>query len=92
MCKNEFIKAVAEKSGFSNKEVDTILGSIIDVIMESVKNGEKVQFVGFGTFEARERAAKKGINPKTKKKIKIPAKTVPVFKAGKKFKDAVSSK
>lgn len=92
MCKSEFIKAVAEKSGFSNKEVDTILGSVIDVIVESVKNGEKVQFVGFGTFEARERAAKKGVNPKTKKKIKIPARTVPVFKAGTTFKNAVSGK
>lgn len=92
MTKFEFISAVAEKSGFSKKETDTMLKAMIETITETVANGESVQFVGFGTFEARERAARTGINPQTKAKIKIPATIVPCFKAGQNFKDAVASK
>lgn len=92
MYKPEFITTVAEKSGFSRKEVETVFNTMTDVITDTVKSGEKVQFVGFGTFEARKRAAMESINPQTKKKIKIPARKVPAFRAGKKFKDAVSGK
>jgi len=91
MCKDELISAVSEKCGFSKKETTTILGALIETIEDAVKNGDKVQIVGFGTFEARKRSAKDGINPRTKEKIKISAKTVPVFRAGKAFKDSVNS-
>ena len=62
---------------------------MLDTIVDELKNGQKVQIVGFGTFESRERAARKGINPLTKQEISIPASKVPAFKAGKAFKDAV---
>ena len=67
------------------------LDAFIDVITEALKNGEKVQLVGFGTFETKTRAARKGINPQTKEEIKIPASTVPGFKAGKALKDAINN-
>lgn len=92
MTKFEFISAVAEKTGFSKKETDTMLKAMIETVTETVANGETVQFVGFGTFEPVERAARTGINPQTKDKIKIPARIVPHFKAGQCFKDAVASK
>lgn len=89
MNKTELIAAIAAKAGISKKDADRALTATVDCITEDVKKGNKVQIVGFGTFEARKRAARTGINPQTKKELKIPASTVPAFKAGKAFKDAV---
>ena len=89
MNKTELIAAVAEKVGMSKKDADAVVNAVIDTIVEEVAKEEKVQIVGFGTFEARERAARKGINPLTKESIDIAASVVPAFKAGKAFKDAV---
>ena len=85
----ELVNEVAETAKVSKKEAGQVLSAIIDTIEESVKNGERVTLVGFGTFERRERAARNGRNPQTGKEIKIPAKKVPAFTAGKKFKELV---
>ena len=90
MNKTELIAAVAEKSGLSKKDADNAVNSMLDVIVETLSKEEKVQIVGFGTFEVKERAAKEGINPRTKEKMPIPASKRPAFKAGKALKDAVS--
>lgn len=87
--KTELVAAIAAKAGISKKDADAALGAFTDSIVEEIKKGGKVQIVGFGTFEARQRAARTGINPQTKQQIKIAASTVPAFKAGKAFKDAV---
>ncbi len=89
MNKAELIAAIAEKAEISKKDADKALAAFIDVVQAEMKKGEKVQLVGFGTFEVRERAARNGINPLTKQPIKIAAAKAPVFKAGKAFKDAV---
>ncbi len=89
MNKTELIAAVAEKAALSKKDADKAISALIDVVVDGVAAGEKIQIVGFGTFEARERAARVGINPQTKEQIKISASKVPGFKAGKAFKDAV---
>ena len=85
----ELVNEVAETVKVTKKEAGQVLSAIIDTIEESVKNGEKVTLVGFGTFERRERAARNGRNPQTGAEIKIPAKKVPAFTAGKKFKELV---
>ena len=90
MTKTELVAAIAEKSGLTKKDSEKALAATIDAITEAVANGEKVSLVGFGTFEAKERAERMGINPKTKEQIKIAASRVPGFKAGKAFKDAVA--
>ena len=90
MTKIELVSAVAEKTGFSKKNSETALVAVIESITEALKNGEKVSLVGFGTFEVRTRAAREGINPQTQKKIKIPAKKIPAFKAGKLLKETVA--
>ena len=90
MYKDELISAVAEETCFSKKETETIISAFRDTVTETVKNGDKVQIVGFGSFASRERKAHEAVNPRTKEAIKIPAKTIPVFKAGKHFKDAVN--
>jgi len=90
MTKAELIAKVAEKSGFTKKDADKATGAVIDAIVESLAAGEKVQIVGFGSFEVRNREERKGRNPRTKEEITIPASTLPVFKAGKSFKDAVA--
>ena len=87
MTKTELINAVAEKAELTKKDADKAVSAVIDAITESLAKGEKIQLVGFGTFEVRERAAKEGINPATKEKMNIPAKKVPAFKAGKALKD-----
>jgi len=87
--KTELVAAVAAKADITKKDADKAVTALIDVIIDEVKAGEKVQVVGFGTFEARERAARVGINPQTKQQITIAASKVPAFKAGKAFKDAV---
>ena len=92
MNKAELIAVVAEKSGLSKKDTEKAVSATIDTITESLKEGDKVQLVGFGVFEVKERAARMGRNPKTKEQINIPASSVPVFKAGKAFKDAVDAK
>ena len=90
MTKAELVSEVAAKSGLSKKDEKAIAG-VIETITETLAKGESIQLVGFGTFEVRERAARSGINPQTKKKIQIPATKVPAFKAGRGLKDAVSN-
>ena len=90
MNKTELIAATAEKANLSKKDTEAAVNAVIDVITEALKKGDKVQLVGFGSFETRERAARVGRNPKTKEEIKIPATKVPAFKAGKALKDAVA--
>lgn len=81
---------MAEKSKLTKKDAEVALKAFIESVEEALEKGEKVQLVGFGTFETRERAARVGRNPKTKEEIQIPESTVPVFKAGKEFKDKVN--
>ena len=90
MNKAELITVVAEKTGFTKKDSEAAVNAVIGSIEEALVNGDKVQLIGFGTFETRERAAREGRNPRTKETITIPASTVPVFKAGKEFKDKVN--
>ena len=89
MNKTELVAAVAAKADISKKDADKAVAALIDVIIDDIKKGDKVQIVGFGTFEARDRAARVGINPQTKQQINIAASKVPAFKAGKAFKDAL---
>ena len=90
MNKAELITSMAEKSQLTKKDAESALKAFIDSVQEALENGDKVQLIGFGTFETRERAAREGRNPRTKEVIQIPATTVPVFKAGKEFKDKVN--
>ena len=92
MNKAELIAAVAEKAGLSKKDSEKAIGATLDTITETLQTGEKVQLVGFGAFETKTRAARMGRNPKTKEEIQIAESTVPVFKAGKAFKDAIDKK
>ena len=89
MNKTELIAAVAEKAGLSKKDADAAVAAVFDTMTAELKKGEKVQLIGFGTFEVRERAAKQGRNPKTGEAMTIAASKVPAFKAGKALKDAV---
>lgn len=82
MNKAELITSMAEKSQLTKKDAESALKAFIDSVQEALENGDKVQLIGFGTFETRERAAREGRNPRTKETITIPASTVPVFKAG----------
>lgn len=89
MNKEELVQEVAKKTKMSQKLTDEILASLVETISKTVAKGKKVTLVGFGTFEPRKRAARVGRNPQTGKELKIAAKTVPAFSAGKKFKDLV---
>ncbi len=89
MNKQELITLVAEKADLSKKESEAAVAAIIDGITETLSKGEKVQLVGFGTFEVRQRQAREGRNPSTGETIKIAAQKVPAFKAGKALKDQV---
>ncbi|MET1250468.1 HU family DNA-binding protein [Sporolactobacillus sp. STCC-11] len=89
MNKNELINKVAEKTGISKKETESVINEALDQVMDTLSKGEKVQFVGFGTFEVRQRASRTGRNPQTGETITIPSTSVPGFRAGNKFKDAV---
>jgi DNA-binding protein HU-beta len=89
MTKTDLVSAVAEKAYVTKKDAGAVLDALIDEIIGAVKKGDRVQLVGFGTFELRERAARTGLNPQTKEQIEIPASKAPAFKAGKAFKDAV---
>ena len=91
MNKSELIAAIAAKTGETKKNAEASLNAFIDVITEELQKGDKVQLVGFGSFEVRKRAARKGRNPQTKEEIKIPASKAPVFKAGKALKDLVNN-
>lgn len=89
MNKTELIAAVAEKAEISKKDADKALAAVIDSITEAMVAGDKVQLVGFGTFEVRTRNARQGRNPRTNEIINIAASKLPTFKAGKALKDAV---
>ena len=90
MTKTELIAAVAQKTELSKKDSEKAIAAVVDAITEALAQGDKVQLVGFGTFEVKERAERKGINPRTKEEIVIAASKLPAFKAGKALKDAVS--
>jgi len=90
MNKAELISAVATAAEVSKKDAEAVIVATLDTITAALKEGEKVQLVGFGSFEVKKRAARIGRNPKTKESIEIPASVVPVFKAGKALKDTVA--
>ena len=90
MNKTELVAAIAEKAELSKKDSEKALKAFIDVVTEELKKGEKIQLVGFGTFEVTERAAREGRNPLTGEKMQIKASKAPKFKAGKALKDAVN--
>jgi len=90
MNKTELINEIAAKAGLSKKDAEKALAAVVDSVKEAVAKGDKVQLVGFGSFELKCREARMGRNPKTKEAIQIPASKAPVFKAGKAFKDAVA--
>ncbi len=92
MNKTELVASIAERSGLSKKDSEKALAATIDSIIEAVKNDDKVQLIGFGTFERRSRSARTGRDPRTNNPIDIPACNVPAFKAGKAFKDEVAGK
>ena len=92
MNKEELVQEVAKKAKTTQKEAAEIITATMEVITRTVAKGKKVTLVGFGTFEGRKRAARTGRNPQTGKEIQIPAKKVPVFSAGKKFKEMVAKK
>ena len=92
MNRSELVNAMANETALSKKDVEKVLSSFINVVSNELENKGKVQLVGFGTFETRQRAARKGLNPQTKEEIKIPASKAPVFKAGKALKDLVNKK
>ena len=89
MNKTELINAIVEEAKVSKKDAEAVLNAFTNTVAKTLKAGDKVQLVGFGSFEVRERAERKGRNPLTKKEITIAASKAPVFKAGKAFKDAI---
>ena len=90
MNKAELVSAMAEKTALSKKDAEAALKAFTDIVAEELKKGEKIQLVGFGTFEVTERAAREGRNPLTGEKMQIKASKAPKFKAGKALKDAVN--
>ena len=88
----DFIAQIAAEADLSKKSAEAALNAFIDAVEGALKKGDKVQLVGFGSFEVRKRAARKGRNPQTKEEIKIPASKAPVFKAGKALKDLVNKR
>lgn len=90
MNKMELISAIAEKAELSKKEAEKALTAVVESISEALQTGDKVQLIGFGSFEVKNREARIGRNPKTKEEIRIPASKTPVFKAGKALKDKVA--
>ena len=91
MNKAEFVAAMAEKAGLSKKDAEKAVKAFTEIVSEELAKGEKIQLVGFGTFEVAERAAREGRNPRTGETIKIAAAKNPKFKAGKALKDAVNA-
>ena len=92
MNKAELIAAIAAKTGETKKGAEAVVNAFVSTVTDALAKGEKVQLVGFGSFEVRKRAARKGRNPQTKEEIKIPASKAPVFKAGKALKEVVNKK
>jgi len=92
MNKAELIKSMSEKGGITKADAEKALNAFVESVQEALANGDKIQLVGFGSFEVRERAARKGRNPQTKEEITIEASKTPVFRAGKALKDMVSEK
>ena len=90
MTKTDLISMVAQKSEITKKDSEKAVGAVIDAITEALASGDKVQLVGFGTFEVKTRGARMGINPRTKEKMQIAASKLPSFKAGKALKDSVA--
>lgn len=90
MNKSDLVSSIAEKAEISKKDAEIALTAFLESVEETLSQGEKVQLVGFGSFEARERAERKGRNPQTKEEITIPAARAPVFKAGKALKDTIN--
>lgn len=90
MNKGELVNAIAAKTGATKKAAEESLNAILEVVKEALVKGEKVQLVGFGSFETKTRAARKGKNPQTGAEMKIPACKAPAFKAGKALKDVVN--
>lgn len=89
MNKTDLVNAVAENTGFTKKDAEKAVAAVINGITDALKAGDKVQLVGFGTFEVRQRAEKQGHNPRTGEAMVVPASKLPAFKAGKALKDAV---
>ena len=92
MNKSELVDAIAKETGLSKKDSDAAVKAFVDTVTKALKKKDKVQLVGFGTFETAKRAARSGKNPQTGAAIKIPASIAPKFKAGKALKDAVNKK
>ena len=92
MNKSELVDAIAKETGLSKKDSDAAVKALVDTVTKALKKKDKVQLVGFGTFETVKRAARNGKNPQTGATIKIPASVAPKFKAGKALKDAVNKK
>ncbi|MBC8545332.1 HU family DNA-binding protein [Clostridiaceae bacterium NSJ-31] len=90
MTKTDLISMVAQKADLTKKDSEKAVSAVIDAITEALVSGDKVQLVGFGTFEVKERGERMGINPRTKEKMPIAASKLPAFKAGKALKDAVA--
>ena len=90
MNKSELISAVAEKAALSKKDADAAVSAVLDVISDTLAQGEEVRLVGFGSFEVKHRKERMGLNPRTKTAVPIPATKVPAFKPGKALKDAVA--
>lgn len=90
MTKTELVSAISEKTEMTKKDSEKIISAFVEAVTEALEKGEKVQLVGFGTFEVRERAERTGVNPQTHKKITIAATKVPAFKAGASLKEAVA--
>ncbi len=88
MNKAELVSMIAAKSNLTKKDSEMALNAFVETVQGALKKGEKIQLVGFGTFEVRQRSARNGVNPRTKQSIKIPASKAPVFKAGKALKDS----
>ena len=90
MNKTELAAAIAEKAELSKKDAEAALNAMMEAVGEALKKGDKIQLIGFGSFEVKERAARVGRNPKTLEEIKIPASKYPVFKAGQALKDQIA--
>ena len=90
MVKKDLVNAIAEKTGVEKKTVELVYAALTETVAEQLKNGEKIQLIGFGTFEAREYPARKVINPQTREPMEVPASKKPVFTAGKLLKDALA--
>jgi DNA-binding protein HU-beta len=90
MNKGELVELIAKKEGITKRQAGDIVDTVLDQIVSSVRKGDDVRLVGFGTFYSTKRKARMGVNPQTKEKMKIPARTVPKFRAGSAFKDAVA--